>query len=292
MLKSMTSFGRAGGKFLNGSVTIEIRCVNHRYLDTSIKLHKRLSGLEEFIKKKIASSFSRGRVELSARVDESDAAARNLTLDVGLARIYYGLFNSLKKELGVSGEVDLTMLASFGDLVKPKEEDANLEEDWRAIEPTLAEAISAAENMRTEEGRALYVDLVKRLDLLCSFVNDIETSMPSAIKEHGIRLKQRILSLMEQAELDPMRFNQEIAIIAERSDITEEVVRFKSHIEQFKSLLNTEDPVGRRFDFLIQEMHREANTMGSKAIDASISHRVVDIKSELEKIGEQVQNIE
>lgn len=292
MLKSMTAFGRATGKFLTGSVAIEIRSVNHRYLDTNIKLYKRLSSLEELIKKRIASSFSRGRIELSARVDDSDSTARSLTLDVGLAKTYYELFNTLKRELGISGEVDLAMLSSFSDLIRPKEEEANLEEDWRAIEPILAEAISAGEKMRTEEGRALRLDLIKRLDLLCSFVNDIEAKVPGVIKEHSIRLKQRIVNLLEEAEVDPMRFNQEVAIIAERSDITEEVVRLKSHVDQFRNLMEAEGPVGRRLDFLIQEMHREANTMGSKAIDASISHTAVDIKSELEKMREQVQNVE
>jgi uncharacterized protein (TIGR00255 family) len=182
-------------------------------------------------------------------------------------------------------------MASFKDLILIKEEEIDVEKDWEIIEPILVEGMGSMEQMRIEEGRALYADLIKRLDLLSSLVNDIQNHIPE-VKVCRDKLQERIKTLLEDIEIDPMRLAQEVAIMADRSDVTEELVRIRSHVDQFRGLTDTDGAIGRKLDFLIQEMHREANTMGSKAGDALISHKVVDIKCELEKMREQVQNVE
>lgn len=292
MLKSMTAFGRSGGELSHGLLTIEIKSVNHRYLDVSLRLPRIYTLFEDRIKKKIARQFSRGRIELLLQLNGGISGIRNVELDTELASAYYRILGRMQEEFDLKGEIDLSLMASFKDLILIKEEEIDVEKDWDVIEPVLNEGMGSMEQMRIEEGRALYADLIKRLDLLSSLVNDIQNHIPEVIKVCRDKLQERIKTLLEDIEVDPIRLAQEIAIMADRSDVTEELVRIGSHIDQFRELMDTDGPVGRRFDFLIQEMHREANTIGSKAGDAFISHKVVDIKFELEKMREQVQNIE
>jgi len=293
VLKSMTAFGRANGELPCGLLTIEMKSVNHRYLDISLRLPKKYTPLEERIKKKIASQFSRGRIEIMLQVNGDATRVQNLELDTGLAAAYHKILDRLKEQFDLKGEIELSLMASFKDLILIKEEEIDLEKDWKIIEPILVEGMSSMEQMRIEEGRALYADLIKRLDLLSSLVNDIQNRVPEVIKVCRDKLQERIKTLLEDIEVDPMRLAQEVAIMADRSDVTEELVRIRSHFDQFRGLTDTDGAIGRKLDFLIQEMHREANTIGSKAGgDAFISHKVVDIKCELEKMREQVQNVE
>ncbi|MEW5948071.1 MAG: YicC/YloC family endoribonuclease [Thermodesulfobacteriota bacterium] len=292
MLKSMTAFGRANGELPCGLLTIEMKSVNHRYLDISLRLPKKYTTLEERIRKKIAAQFSRGRIEIMLQVNGDATRVQNLELDTGLAAAYHKILGLLKEQFDLKGEIELSLMTSFKDLILIKEEAIDIEKDWEIIEPILAEGMSSMEKMRIEEGRALYADLIKRLDLLSSLVNDIQNRVPDAIKVSRDKLEERIKALLEDIDVDPMRLAQEVAIMADRSDVTEELVRIRSHFDQFRGLAHTDEAIGRKLDFLIQEMHREANTIGSKAGDAFISHKVVDIKSELEKMREQVQNVE
>ncbi len=292
MLKSMTAFGRASGELPCGSLTIEIKSVNHRYLDIGLRLPKKYTILEERIRKKIAAQFFRGRIELVLQINGDAIRVQNLELDTGLAAVYHRILGRLKEQFDLKGEIELSLMASFKDLILIKEEEIDVAKDWDIIEPVLNEGMGSVEQMRIEEGRALYADLIKRLDLFSSLVNDIQDHIPEVIKVCRDKLQERIKTLLVDIEVDPIRLAQEVAIMADRSDVTEELVRIRSHIDQFRRLTGTDVAVGRKLDFLIQEMHREANTIGSKAGDAFISHKVVDIKCELEKMREQVQNIE
>jgi uncharacterized protein (TIGR00255 family) len=270
-----------------------MKSVNHRYLDISLRLPKKYTLIEERIRKKIASQFSRGRIEIMLQVNGDAIRVQNLELDTGLAAAYYKILGRLKEQFDLKGEIELSLMASFKDLILIKEEEIDVEKDWEIIEPILVEGMSSMEQMRIEEGRALYADLIKRLDLLSSLVNDIQNRVPEVIKVYRDKLQEKIKTLLEDIEADPMRLAQEVAIMADRSDVTEELVRIRSHFDQFRGLTDTDGAIGRKLDFLIQEMHREANTIGSKAGgDTFISHKVVDIKCELEKMREQVQNIE
>lgn len=292
MLKSMTAFGRASGELSGRPLTIEIKSVNHRYLDISVRLPRRYALFEEPIKKKVAAQFSRGKIELLLQVNGNLSRVQGLELDTELASTYYKLLGRMKEEFNLTGEIDLPLMASFKDLLLVKEEEIDAEKDWRVIEGVLHQAMDSIEQMRTIEGKALARDLLKRLDLLSSLSNDIQNHIPEVIREYGDRLRTRIKTLLQDIKVDEGRLAQEIAIMADRSDLTEELVRMESHIDQFRELINMDGPAGRRLDFLIQEMHREANTIGSKSGDAFISHKVVDMKYELEKMREQVQNIE
>ncbi len=292
MLKSMTAFGRGSGEIPHGLLTVEIKSLNHRYLDISLRLSKKYVVFEEQIKKKLASQFSRGRIELLLQVNGEVPRVQNLELDMELADAYYKILEHLKEKFNLEGKVDLSLMASFKDLILSKETEIDIQKDWKIIEEVLNEAMNRMEQMRIEEGRTLAADLVKRLDLVSSLGDDIQNYIPAAIRQYSDKLRDRIANLVEDTKVDEARLAQEIAIMADRSDVTEELVRLESHIDQFRRLIDAGKAIGRRLDFLIQEMYREVNTIGSKAGDAFISHKVVDMKYELEKIREQVQNIE
>ncbi len=288
----MTAFGRATGYVLETMVCIEMKSVNHRHLDVAMRVPKKYAALEEPMKKSIAARFSRGRIEVFVQCDGEGAKPRGLQLDVQLAKAYHELLVSMQRQFNLTGNIDISLMASFRDLFIVKEEDSDLAEEWKGIQNVLIEAINSMEQMRMAEGKTLSVDLGKRLDVLRSLVNDIRGRAPEVVHAYASRLKQRISNLVQEVDIDATRLAQEVATMAERSDVTEELVRITSHIEQFGALIEQDEPAGRRFDFLVQEMYREANTIGSKAGDMLIAHKVVDIKCELEKIREQIQNIE
>ncbi len=292
MLKSMTGFGKAEGETSLGRVIVESRSVNHRYSDLSIKLPKRLAVFESRIKEMIRSEVSRGRIDVLVRLDTTGEGRLQLSVDLHLAEQYYKALQTLKEELHLREEITLGLLAGAKDLITAKEETEDVELYWQEVAPVLKQSFKAMDEMKRWEGELLAKDLQQRLERIRGEMDNIKQQFPSRLNAYWNRLHERLRSFLGDAEVDYPRFQQEVAFLAERTDITEEIVRGESHLVQFDVLLKSVDPVGRKMDFLLQEIHREVNTISSKANDAEISQRIVEIKSELEKIREQVQNIE
>ena len=288
----MTGFGRAEGDTSLGKVVVESRSVNHRYCDINLKLPKRLSVFENRIKEIVRSQVSRGRIDLTVRLDSLGEEKVQLSVDLDLAEQYYRVLQGLKERLQLKDEITLTLLAGAKDLITAREESGDIEPYWKEILPILKQSFKSMDDMKQLEGDSLKKDLKQRLEHIAQQLQMIKQQFPSRLKSYLNRLHERLRSLLEGMELDPARFQQEIAFLTERVDITEEIVRAESHLAQFGTFLEGNEPVGRKMDFLLQEIHREVNTVSAKANDAEISQRVVEIKSELEKIREQVQNIE
>jgi uncharacterized protein (TIGR00255 family) len=292
MLKSMTGFGRAEGATTLGKVIVESRSVNHRYCDINIKLPKRLSLFENRIKELLRSQVSRGRIDVSVRLDSVGEEKVQLSADLDLAEQYYRVLHELKERLQLKDDVTLALLAGAKDLITAKEESGDIEPYWQEVLPILNQSFKNMDDMKRLEGESLAKDLRQRLEHIAQQLQVIKQQFPSRLKAAFTRLHDRLRSLLEGMETDPMRFQQEVAFLAERTDITEEIVRGESHLVQFGTLIEANEPAGRKMDFLLQEINREVNTVSAKANDAEISQNVVEIKSELEKIREQVQNIE
>lgn len=294
MTSSMTGYGKAECVLAGRKFVVEMKSVNHRYLEVSLRLPGLLLPLEGEVKKRIAEGFSRGRIEATIRVDMEGNAegGGRFSLNMPLIRNYHALLVQMKQELGLEDEINLSMLAGFREAFIPVE---TLQEPgtlWEGLSPVLAEAIGMLREMRRKEGESLQRDLEARLTLIAGFLGRIAGRAPQVVLEYQRRLGERVRELTGGMAVDEARLHQEVAIIADRSDITEEVVRFRSHMEQFTGLLRGGDAAGRKIDFLIQEMGREVNTIGSKSGDAEIARNVIEIKSELAKLREQVQNIE
>lgn len=294
MIRSMTGYGRAEAVLAGRKFAVEMKSVNHRYLEISLRLPGMLLPLETDMKKKIGERFFRGRIEATVRVDGDGSAedGGRLVLNLPLARNYHDLLCQLKKELQLGGEVSLAMMTGLRDVFVPTETVQNPAALWEGLSKTLDEAMGTLMEMREKEGESLKRDLTARLSLIDGILGAIAGRAPQVVCEYQKRLGDRIRELTGGMTLDESRLLQEVAIMAEKSDITEEIVRFRSHIGQFTDLLTIGDGSGRKIDFLIQEMGREVNTIGAKSCDAEISRNVIEIKSELAKLREQVQNIE
>ena len=293
MIKSMTGYGRAE-TILKGKRTVaEIKSLNHRYLEVSLRLPPTLASLEMEIKKKIANVFSRGKIEVNIRMDYNGSPDKvtGFDLNIPLIRSYYSLLCRIKQEFNMKDEITLAMMAAFRDAFAAPEED-DIAAVWQLLEVVLDEAVVALTVMREKEGDVLCRDLRDRVATVARLLDVVGNRGPQALTAYQNRLRERIKELAVDMEIDESRLMQEIAIMAEKSDIMEEIVRLRSHIDQFNDMLQSDQAVGRKVDFLIQEMGREVNTIGSKSGDAEISRHVIEIKSELARIREQVQNIE
>ena len=291
MLHSMTAFGRGEAGADGYRFTVELRTLNHRFCDVRIKLPRKYSDFEEDIKKRVSSKFSRGRIEVSVLADDTLDKVQHLTVDTELAKTYKRLLLILQEELGLQGDLRLESLLNFRDLFAFQEDEESREKAWSVVETALDQAVSGCLLMRQEEGEAIARDLSGRLNQLEVLTGEVETRAPLVVDDARDRLQKRIQDLLE-TELDETRLAQEVAFFAEKSDITEEVVRLQSHIQQFRDLLEASGPRGRQLEFLLQEMHREVNTIGSKANDLEIAQKVIQMKTELERFREQIQNVE
>ena len=288
----MTGFGRAEGDTSLGKVMIESRSVNHRYCDINLKLPKRLTPFENRMKEIIRSQVSRGRVDVTFRLDSLGEEKVQLSVDLNLAEQYYRVLQDLKEKLQLKDKITLSLLAGAKDLITAKEEAGEIEPYWKEILPILKQSLRNMDDMKQLEGESLKKDIEQRVQHIGQELQMIKQQFPSRLKSYLARLHERLRSFLDGMEVDPSRFQQEIAFLTERVDITEEIVRAESHLAQFGGLLEGMEPVGRKMDFLLQEIHREVNTVSAKANDVEASQRAVEIKSELEKIREQVQNIE
>lgn len=291
MIKSMTSYGRgqAQGEYLGFS--IEIKTVNHRYADVNIKAPRLLAPLEAQVKKQITALFKRGKIDVFITQNRTAELTVKPVVNTSVAAAYFDAFEQLKAISAVSGGVTLELLAAQPDVLTLVDVAFSEQEIESCLNQALNDALQAAMSMRIAEGSATAVDVEERIVALNSCLQHIEALADVVPLEWQKKLSER-LTRLQGIDADPQRVAQELAVFADRCDISEEIVRFRSHLQQFVELLKHEEPVGRQMDFLVQELNREANTMGSKSNDAALTRHVVTLKSELEKIREQVQNIE
>ncbi|NLY67789.1 MAG: YicC family protein [Tissierellia bacterium] len=293
MIKSMTGFGR--GEFSNGTYAfnIEIKTVNHRYNDIIVRMPKHLNYLEEKIKRLIKKNISRGRVEIYVNMEYVTESPVEVHVDTSLAKSYKAALENLLSELGIEDKIGLEDVLTLEDIVKTERKEIDEDIIWECLSKALSIALENVMNMRKEEGSVLKEDIQCQLEKIESMLSKIEERAPFIVEEYRDKLRERIRELLDEEQgLDEERLNYEVVLFADKSDINEEIVRFKSHIRQFYKSMESKEPIGRKLDFLVQEMNREINTIGSKANDLIITNCVVDIKSELEKVREQIQNIE
>jgi uncharacterized protein (TIGR00255 family) len=293
MLKSMTAYARAENRSEHYEVTTEIRSYNSKNLDIALHFGRPYLSLEERIKAAVAAHVHRGRIELRIDIKELGDDGQTFEIDWPRANAYCDALQRMQRELDLSGSVSLDLLINAGGIIKPAEKERDLDAIWSVLEVCLLESLSALDRMRQREGDALTADFRRRLADIENQLDLIEKDSDGLLGIYQAKLLERIHTLTQgNVDIDPGRIAQEAAFLADRSDISEEIVRASSHLEQFRRIMDVEEPAGRKLNFLLQEFNREFNTMGSKTSRTEIAHRVVDLKSELEKIREQVQNIE
>ncbi|MBI4436732.1 MAG: YicC family protein [Candidatus Omnitrophica bacterium] len=292
MAVSMTGFGRGEAKGKWGTIVIEARSLNHRYLEVSSRLPLVLVSLEERIREHVSKKVKRGRITLSVSLDRDGELGGLIRVDEKRARRYYEVLLSLKKELDMGGEIRMEEILSLPDVVKAETTPSELEEIWSQMREALEKAMNQLVEMREAEGKVLTNDLLRRVALVEKELAKIAKRGPSALKHYRTRLLERVKELTSAEKVDRDRLEQEIVFFAENSDITEEVTRTKSHLETFQKALSMKEEVGRKLDFIAQELQREANTIGQKSRDFEISQSVIQMKGEIERMREQVQNVE
>ncbi len=291
-IQSMTGFGRGEAQSGGRAWTAEIRCVNHRYLDLKIKLPRGYAELEDRIRKKVMSHHQRGRIDLLLSLNGDFSDLLKVKVNANLAKAYKVALDEIAKELDIDETTSLELISSYPDVLVREQENEDIAKVWKVVEQALAMALDNCDNMRSQEGESLWNDLTSRLQSFQGTIEEVEAMIPLLLQQRHENLGERLNKLLDNVQLDPMRLHQEVAILADKTDVTEEIVRLKSHIEQFRNFLAEDGPVGRKLDFLIQEFLREVNTLASKITDANIAHLSVELKGELEKMREQVQNIE
>ena len=292
MIRSMTGFGSGESEATGVRTAVEIRSVNGRFCEISIKLPKGIAPLEGRIRELVQSHAKRGNLSVSVRREGDSNGTPEYVVDMDAGRKYYDSLRQLQDALDVPGDITLDMIAAYPGLLKPATEDYDLEEAWQAVDPALTDALTALTAMKDREGGQLAIDLTGRISHMAEILEDIAGRAPQRVEAVRERLHDKIAGLLGEDQVDPQRLAMEVTLFADRSDITEECVRFRSHCKEFLTALQSDEVAGRRLNFLLQEMNREANTIGSKANDTDIGHQVITIKEELEKIREQVQNIE
>lgn len=292
MLKSMTGYGRAEYAVGEDKIVVEVKSSNHRYLDISLRIPQKCFVLESGIKRFVLARLTRGRIELSIQFESEEQEEQNLELNIPLARRYCLLLKQLKENLQLPEEITLDQILTQKDVIVSQTTNQSQVYEWEMLKIPISSAIDELVRMRGVEGLQLKEDFLSRLNKIELLLDQIKHISDSAFEDHQKSLSEKIQALCKNIEIDESRLAQEVAYLVEKSDISEELVRVKSHLIQFKEWLDSEDAVGRRLDFLIQEIHREVNTTGSKSYRAEVSLKVVEIKNELERIREQVQNIE
>jgi uncharacterized protein (TIGR00255 family) len=291
MVMSMTGYGRASATTSEGTFTVEMRSVNHRYLDISFRMPRELSAIEDQARATLTSRLGRGKVDVFISMNRSMLTG-GATIDIELARAYAAQLRRLADELQLGGEVSIDTIVRMPDVVAAGSDVADPDELWKMVQAPFTEALSRLEKMRRAEGEQLVIDMLGRLEFIEGALVEARERAPLTVEAYRARLLARVAEMVSDARIDEARLATETALFADRCDYTEETVRFASHIKQFRDTLRTQGPIGKKLDFITQEMNREANTVASKAQDAQVLALAVEIKSELEKIREQVQNIE
>lgn len=292
MLLSMTGFGASVHEDAERRVRIEARSVNHRYLDISIRLPRVYMALEERIRRLVSQHVRRGRVEIYVSVEEFSAGRRTMSLDVELLQSYEAAIQEARQIADLQGYLSVDTLVTLPDIIRLTEDEVDVEAAWLSFEPALQVTLDKLLDMRRSEGKRLASDVTARIQWLNQVLQTIAERAPEVVKAYHERLRRRVADLQKDLSVDPDRLAIEVALFAERADISEEIVRAQSHVQAFLSSCELNEAVGRKLDFLLQELNREINTIGSKANDSELANHVVAAKAEIEKIREQVQNVE
>lgn len=292
MVKSMTGYGRAVETVNGREFTVEVRSVNNRYLDCTVKLPRNLSFGEDAVKQAVKTSISRGKVDVFVSVRSEGAQETAVSLNKPMAEGYLAVLRQMRQEYGLAGEITVSMLAGLPDvflLDKPPVDEEQLLADFLSV---VQKALANFDAMRRAEGTALAADLRGRGETILSLVAQVEAGSPQTVADYRARLEAKLKEVLANTAIDESRILTEAAIFADKVAVDEETVRLRSHLNQMNTMLDAGGPIGRKLDFLLQEMNREANTIGSKCSDVRLARVVVEIKAELEKIREQTQNIE
>ncbi len=292
MLRSMTGFGSGTATVGTESISIELKSVNHKFCDVKTRTPRELSHLEPLIQKVVKDRLARGAIDVVVKRALRTSAGVVPAVDLGLAKEYRRVFAELAKALGLPDETTVRDIALQPSVIRLEEPPTQPDDANKATEAALEIAIEQLLAMREKEGEALKVDLTTRLELVRTTIAEVKRLAPASVEGYRARLHERTVELSHGVPVDPQRLAQEVAFFAERTDVAEEMTRLESHVDQFSALIASQEPAGRKMDFLVQEMHREVNTTGSKSQHAGISSRVLALKAELERIREQVQNVE
>ncbi len=288
----MTGYGRAQDVLHGREIVLEIKSVNHRYFEYNSRIPRSYSYLDDAMKKAVSAGISRGKIEVSVFVQNITAQDTTVTVNMDVAKGYYTALNNMAETLDIQNDVKISTLSRFHDifaLVKAEDSEKEIEEDVMQL---LQKAMAAFTQMRSAEGEKLKDDILQRLTTIENLIVDVEKDAAERIVKYREKLHQKMLTILDDSKIDEARILQEAAIYADKVAVDEETVRLKSHIKQYREILNTDSSIGKKLDFLTQELNREVNTIGSKANDLNITRTVVDMKSEIEKIREQIQNIE
>lgn len=292
MVRSMTGYGRETSESVQWKVTVEMKSVNNRFLDITVKMPKQYNPLEDSIKKEISAVLNRGHVDAYITVEEVGERKQSIAVDMDLALDYCRAMKEIAEATNLPYQINLTDVASYYGVMTAQKEESDLDELWETMRVAVKGSLKQLFDMRVIEGSKLAVDIESRLDILAGIREKILVRSPLVVADYREKLTQRIQDVLGEVEIDQDKLLNEVAFFADKADIAEELTRLKSHFEQFRDNLVKDEPVGRKLDFILQEINREINTIGSKANDTEISHLVIEAKGELEKIREQVQNFE
>ena len=291
-MKSMTGYGRARQVLHGRTVTVELRAVNHRYLDCTVKAPRQFGFLDDAVKKAAAARIARGKTEIYVSVETDEGGDLSVTVNHALAERYLTALRELSEKYGLRDDVTVMSLAKMPDVLGSERIEQDADELTQDVLTVFSEACDGFDQMREREGEKLAEDVRSRAAVIETLVTEVEKRSPERVAEYREKLLARMREVLEGTDVDETRIVTEAAIYADKTAVDEETARLRSHLQQLDGMLNEEKPVGRKLDFLVQEMNREANTIGSKANDVSMAQTVVNIKSEIEKIREQIQNIE
>lgn len=292
MLKSMTGYGRCEAVTDGKKILVEIKSVNHRYSDYNIKVPRHLGYLEDKIRKEVSESVTRGKIDIYVNVDYFETSDKEITLNKELAKSYINALYTLRDEFGLTDDITVTRVARNSEIFKSERIEEDEEALWLSVKSVLDTAIEAFVAMRAREGERIEKDLCGRIEYMRSLAEEVDLRSPETVNEYRDRLYEKIKEIIDGHEIDEGRILTEVAIYADKVAVNEETVRLRSHFDEFDTIIGSGEPAGRRLDFLIQEINREVNTIGSKASDIEIAKTVVALKGEIEKLREQIQNIE
>ena len=292
MIRSMTGYGRARRIIDGRDITCEVKSVNNRYLEQNVRINRMYSAFEERIKRAVSERVSRGKIDVYVSIDNLEGDPTQLSLNREYLEAYMDSLRKIKEDYGVAGEIDLRMLSMKQEVFIARKPEEDLETVWRDVSAVLDEALEAYQSMREKEGEKLRDDISSRIALLGTFRDRLAELAPVSVKEATARMIERVKELLGGVQVDESRLLTECAVYADRCDVTEELVRLGSHLAQFEEMLEKSAAIGKKMDFLVQEINREINTTGSKCNNTEMAGVVIDAKAELEKIREQIQNIE
>lgn len=292
MVRSMTGYGRCDSVVNGREITVEIKSVNHRYFEVNARVTRGYGFVEDKLKKYLQTKINRGKLDVFVSIGASDEELVKVTVNHSLASGYINALREIGMKYGLPDDITISSVARYSDIFSVHKEAQDEEELWNELKPAVDSALADFLAMRESEGERMKVDVLGRAENIIRIVGEIEERSPQTVVEYKVKLTERINELLENASVDEQRILTEAAIFADKIAVDEETVRLRSHFAQMNLIMESGEPIGRKLDFIVQEMNREANTIGSKVTDAELAHKVVDIKAELEKIREQIQNIE